>query len=67
MKVFCDKKQIVHHLGRIFEHDMIHLLKDVMFTAADDLIRVVHRSVSQRFHIRDLSFNLKFTDNFFKF
>ena len=66
MQVFCDKEPIIHHLCRIFEHDMVHLLKDIMLSAADNLICVVHGSRTPRFHLRELSFNLNFRDNFFQ-
>ena len=66
MEVLCHKEQIVHDFCRIFEYDMIHLLKYIMLPSANDLIGMVYRTMSQRFYIGNLSFNLEFADNFFK-
>ena len=65
-QIFCDQEKIVHDFCRIFEHNMVHFLKYIMLSTANDLIRMVYRSMTKRFYIGNFPFYLKFTDNLFK-
>ena len=60
------QEKIVHDFCRIFEHNMVHFLKYIMLSTANDLIRMVYRSMTKRFYIGNFPFYLKFTDNLFK-